>query len=127
MLSQLEQIVGIGHRSCPRLFLQNGLLGLTAKIEIGENAPLFKGLESLVNGSCDFVCRLQQLIAAAGSVGKYDSEEDSGVSAPILPKGIPQAYHIGAKRPLDFVDSLVELRLLCKRSGDIHILIIAYR
>jgi hypothetical protein len=68
MLSQLKQIVGIRHRSCPRFFLKHGLLGLAAKTEVRENAPMFKRLEPLHNRVFDSVRGAQQLVAATGSV-----------------------------------------------------------
>lgn len=124
MLSQLKQFVGICHRSCPRFFLENCLLGLAAEVIIRQDAPLFEGLETLDNRSCYLVRGVQELISATGSVRKDDSEEDSRLPTPILSKGVPQTHNIGAKRLPDCVDSLVELRLLCKRSGDVHNLII---
>ncbi len=126
MLSQFEQIVGIRHRSGPRFFLHHGLLGLAAETEIRQDAPLFEGLEPLSYRISEMARGIPQLISAAGSVGDYDSEEDSRLSTPILPKRVLQTHDIGAECWLEIVDSLFELRLLCERSGNVHYLIIAH-
>jgi hypothetical protein len=81
-------------------------------------------LEVLHNHICDLVRGVTQLISAAGSVGKNNSEEDRRLATPILPKIIRQTHDIGAQRRLEIVDSLVELCLMYKSSGD-HDLIIA--
>jgi hypothetical protein len=86
---------------------------------------LFEGLEALLNRIRDLVGGVPQLISAAGPVGKDNSEEDSRFSTPILPKGVLQTHDILAERWPEIVDSRVELRLLCKCSGDVHYLIIA--
>ena len=124
-LSQLKRVVGITHRSCPRFFLERGLLGQAAKAEIGQDAPLFERLEALHNRILDLVRGVPQLISAAGLIGKEDSEEDSRLSTPILSKGVPQAHHIGAQCWLEIVDGFVEFCLLYKRSGNVHYPIIA--
>jgi hypothetical protein len=125
MLGQIKQIVGICHRSCPRFFLENCLLGLATVIKIWEDAPLFEGLEVLDNRSFDLARGVPELIPAAGSLGEDDSEKDSRLPTPILSKGVPQTHHIGAQQLLDLVDSLVEFRLLRKCPGNVHNLIIA--
>ena len=125
MLGQIKQIVGICHRSCPRFFLENCLLRLAAVIKIWEDAPLFEGLEVLDNRSFYLARGVPELIPAAGSLGEDDSEKDSRLPTPILSEGVPQTHNIGAQQLLDLVDSLVELRLLGKRLGNVHNLIIA--
>src|ERR1039457_2253976 len=123
MLGQLKQIVGICHRSCPRFFLQSCLLGLAAVIKIGEDAPLFEGLELLDNRSFYLARGVPELIPAAGSLGEDDSEKDRRLPSPILSEGVPQTHNVGAQALLDSVDGLVEFRLLRKRLGNVHNLI----
>ena len=125
MLGQIKQIVGICHRSCPRFFLENCLLGLAAVIKIWEDAPLFEGLEVLDNRSFYLARGVPELIPAAGSLGEDDSEKDSRLPTPILSEGVPETHNIGAQHLLDLADGLVEFRLLRKRLGNVHNLIIA--
>src|SRR5258708_20264528 len=106
MLSQLQQIVGICHRSCPGFILENGLLGRAAETKIREDTPSLEWLEFLVNRGLDLVRGGQQLVAPTSPVGEDHSEEDSRISAPVLFKRIPQTHDIGAKGRLDFFNSL---------------------
>ncbi|MGO9257904.1 MAG: hypothetical protein ACLQU1_16565 [Bryobacteraceae bacterium] len=123
---QLKQILGVCHRSHPRFVLAFSLFGRAAVTEVMEDAPFFEGPEALLNGLFDLVGGLPQLVSLAGSSGKDDSEEDRLVSSPIVPKGVVQTDDIGAKRRHDFSDSLVELCVVCERSGHLHDLIIAH-
>jgi len=126
MLGQLKQIVGTCHGSCPRFFLEDRLLGLAAVIKIWEDAPLFEGLEVLDNRSFYLARGVPELIPAAGSLGEDDSEKDSRLPSPILSESVPQTHNIGAQQLLELVDSLVEFRLLRKRPGNAHNLIVAF-
>jgi hypothetical protein len=56
--------------------LENCLLGLAAVIKIGEDAPLFEGLELLDNRSFYLARGVPELIPAAGSLGEDDSEKE---------------------------------------------------
>ena len=86
---------------------------------------MFEGLEVLDNRSFYLARGVPELIPAAGSLGEDDSEKDSRLPSPILSEGVPQTHNIGAQHLLDSVDGLVEFRLLRKRLGNVHNLIIA--
>jgi hypothetical protein len=86
---------------------------------------LFERLKVLHNRIGDLVGSVPQLIPAAGSVGKENSEEDGWLATPIFAKRVLQTYNVVPKLRLEIVDSVFELVLLCKRLGNVHYLIIA--
>jgi hypothetical protein len=86
VMGEFEQIAGKRHASRQRRWIQFGVLGLAAEVEVGKHAPSFQGLNLLFDCVFDLVADLQELIARCGSIGEVHHEEYGGLSDPIVPQ-----------------------------------------
>src|ERR1022692_1299570 len=125
VMGEFEQIAGKRHASRQRRWIQFGVLGLAAEVEVGKHAPSFQGLNLLFDCVFDLVADLQELIARCGSIGEVHHEEYGGLSDPIVPQRGNDADHVWGEALLGSRYCRLESCLLGKRPWNVHSSIMA--
>jgi len=125
MLGQFEQIVGKRHPLCQGRLVELGLLRLAAKVEIGEDAPLFQWLNLLDDSLFDAVADAQKLIAPAGKIGEDHHEENGRFPAPVVPERGNDIDHVRGEVFRSSRYCRLESGLLGERRRNVHDFIIA--